>query len=90
MESDVTSALLCARTVDHLDRLLAALDVTLTDDVFDRIDKIVPLGPDVGTLDQAYQPPALQNRSLRRRPLTARAAACPQRPLCQHIRGVAS
>ena len=71
----VTSALLGARTMDHLDGLLAGLDVTLTNDVLDRIDEIVPPGTDVGTLDQAYQPPALENPSLRRRPLNARAAA---------------
>jgi aryl-alcohol dehydrogenase (NADP+) len=71
----VTSALLGARTMDHLDDLLAGLDVTLTDDVLDRIDEIVPPGTDVGTLDQAYQPPAMENPGLRRRPLTARAAA---------------
>jgi len=71
----VTSALLGARTMDHLDGLLAGLDVTLTDDVLDRIDEIVPPGTDVGTLDQAYQPPALENPSLRRRPMTARTAA---------------
>jgi aryl-alcohol dehydrogenase-like predicted oxidoreductase len=71
----VTSALLGARTMNHLDDLLAGLDVTLTDDVLDRIDEIVPPGTDVGTLDQAYQPPALELPSLLRRPLTARAAA---------------
>ncbi len=71
----VTSALIGVRTMDHLDGLLAGLDVTLTDDVLDRIDEIVPPGTDVGTLDQAYQPPALANPGLRRRPLTARAAA---------------
>jgi len=61
--------------MDHLDGLLAGLDVVLTDDVLDRIDEIVPPGTDVGALDQAYQPPALENPGLRRRPLTARAAA---------------
>jgi aryl-alcohol dehydrogenase-like predicted oxidoreductase len=71
----VTSALLGARTKDQLDDLLAGLDVSLTDDVLDRIDEIVPPGTDVGSLDQAYQPPALQVPSLRRRPLAARAAA---------------
>jgi aryl-alcohol dehydrogenase-like predicted oxidoreductase len=71
----VTSALLGARTMGHLDDLLAGLDVSLTDDVLDRIDEIVPPGTDVGTLDQAYQPPALQDPNLRRRPVTARAAA---------------
>jgi aryl-alcohol dehydrogenase-like predicted oxidoreductase len=71
----ITSALLGARTMNHLNDLLAGLDVTLTDDILDRIDEIVPPGTDVGTLDQAYQPPALENPSLRRRPVTARAAA---------------
>jgi aryl-alcohol dehydrogenase (NADP+) len=71
----VTSALVGVRTMDHLDALLTGLDVTLTDDILDRIDEIVPPGADVGTLDQAYQPPALANPGLRRRPLTARAAA---------------
>ena len=71
----VTSALLGARTMDHLDGLLAGLDVALTDDVLDRIDEIVPPGTDVGVLDQAYQPPALENPGLRRRPPPARTAA---------------
>ena len=71
----VTSALLGARTMDHLDGLLAGLDVALTDDVLDRIDEIVPPGTDIGALDQAYQPPAVENPGLRRRPQTARAAA---------------
>ncbi len=71
----VTSALLGARTMSQLDDLLAGLDVTLTDDILDRIDEIVPPGTDVGTLDQAYQPPALADPSLRRRALTTRAAA---------------
>jgi aryl-alcohol dehydrogenase-like predicted oxidoreductase len=71
----VTSALIGVRTMDHLDGLLAGLGVTLTDDILDRIDEIVPPGTDVGTLDQAYQPPALVNPGLRRRLLAARAAA---------------
>ena len=71
----VTSALIGVRTMDHLDALLTGLDVALTDDILARIDEIVPPGTDIGTLDQAYQPPALENPSLRRRPLTARAAA---------------
>ena len=71
----VTSALIGVRTMDHLDGLLTGLDVTLTDDILDRIDEIVPPGTDVGTLDQAYQPPALANPGLRRRLLDARAAA---------------
>jgi hypothetical protein len=34
-----------------------------------------PPGTDVGTLDQAYLPPAPQNSSLRRRPAGERTAA---------------
>ena len=67
----VISALLGARTMDQLDTGLAGLDVTLSDDVLDRIGEIVP----PGTVDQAYQPPAPADPSLRRRPLAARAAA---------------
>ena len=71
----VTSALIGPRTMEQLDDLLAGADVTLTDAILDQIDEIVPPGTDVGTLDQAYQPPALENPSLRRRPMTARTAA---------------
>ena len=71
----VTCALLGARTEAHLDDLLVGLDVTLSDDVLDRIDEVVPPGSDVGALDQAYQPPALGEPSRRRRPPAGRAAA---------------
>ena len=63
----VTSAIIGPRTMSHLDDLLAGIDVTLTDDILDRIDEIVPPGTDIGTLDQAYVPPAIQLPSLRRR-----------------------
>jgi aryl-alcohol dehydrogenase-like predicted oxidoreductase len=71
----VTSALIGPRTTEQLDDLLAGVDVTLTDDVLDQIDEIVPPGTDVGTLDMAYQPQALQRQDLRRRPVGERAAA---------------
>ena len=61
--------------MEHLDDLLAGVDVALTDDILDRIDEIVPPGTDVGTLDQAYVPPASAAGGLRRRPLAERAAA---------------
>ena len=70
----VTCALLGARTMEQLDGLLAGVDVVLSDDVLDRIDEIVPPGADVGTLDQAYVPPAIQRTELRRRPLSERSA----------------
>jgi len=71
----VTSAIIGPRTMEHLDSTLAGLDVTLTDDVLDRIDAIVPPGTDVGRLDMAYDPPAIERPRLRRRPLDERAAA---------------
>jgi aryl-alcohol dehydrogenase-like predicted oxidoreductase len=73
---DVTSAIIGPRTMEHLDDLLAGVDVTLTDEILDRIDEIVPPGTDVGAPDQsAYLPPPLQRSNLRRRPLAERAAA---------------
>ncbi|HLH58886.1 MAG TPA: aldo/keto reductase [Streptosporangiaceae bacterium] len=72
----VTSAIIGPRTMEQLDDLLAGADVTLTDDILDRIDEIVPPGADVGPPDQsAYLPPALLRPELRRRPVTGRAAA---------------
>jgi len=71
----VTSAIIGPHTMEQLDDLLAGADVTLTDDILDQIDEIVPPGTDVGPLDQAYLPPALQNSSLRRRPVSERTAA---------------
>ena len=70
----VTSALIGPRTMSHLDDLLAGLNVALGDDILDRIDEIVPPGTEIGSLDQDYLPPALQNADLRRRPLSERAA----------------
>ncbi|MEV5703774.1 aldo/keto reductase [Actinoallomurus sp. NPDC052274] len=71
----VTSAIIGPRTMEQLDDLLAGVDVTLTDEILDRIDEIVPPGTDVGMLDMAYLPPALQRPDLRRRPVGERAAA---------------
>jgi aryl-alcohol dehydrogenase-like predicted oxidoreductase len=70
----VTSAIIGPHTMEQLDDLLAAADVTLTDDILDQIDEIVPPGTDAGPLDQAYLPPALQNPGLRRRPVSERTA----------------
>ena len=67
----VTSAIIGPRTMDHLDDLLAGAGVRLDDDILDQLDEIVPPGTDVGVLDQAYRPPAIEDASLRRRPLSA-------------------
>jgi aryl-alcohol dehydrogenase-like predicted oxidoreductase len=71
----VTSAIIGPRTMEQLDDLLAGVDVTLSDEILDRIDEIVAPGADVGTLDMAYRPPAIQRADLRRRPVNERAAA---------------
>jgi aryl-alcohol dehydrogenase-like predicted oxidoreductase len=71
----VTSALIGPRTMEQLEDLLAGADVSLTDEIMDRIDEIVPPGTDIGLLDMAYQPPAILDRSLRRRPSAERSAA---------------
>jgi aryl-alcohol dehydrogenase-like predicted oxidoreductase len=73
----VTCALLGPRTMEHLDDLLTGLDVTLSDDILDRIDEIVPPGTDMGSADrsQIVVPPAIEQVRLRRRPLEDRAAA---------------
>ena len=71
----VTSAIIGPRTMEQLDDLLASVGVTLTDEILDAIDAIVPPGTDVGRLDMAYQPPAIANPDLRRRPVAERAAA---------------
>jgi aryl-alcohol dehydrogenase-like predicted oxidoreductase len=62
----VSSAIIGPRTMSHLEDLLAGMKVTLTDEILDRIDEIVPPGTDVGQLDMAYLPPALQQPRLRR------------------------
>jgi aryl-alcohol dehydrogenase (NADP+) len=71
----VTSAIIGPRTMEHLDDLLAGAEVTLDDDVLDRIDEIVPPGTDVDPGDVSYAPPAIEAAGLRRRPVEERSAA---------------
>jgi aryl-alcohol dehydrogenase-like predicted oxidoreductase len=71
----VSSAIIGPRTMDHLEDLLAGADITLADDILDRIDDIVAPGTDIGTLDMAYRPPALVEPTLRRRPRRPSAAS---------------
>lgn len=74
----VTSAIIGPRTMEQLDDLLASSEVTLTNDVLDQIDQIVPPGNDVGVPDAAaYVPPALCQTNLRRRPAGELVAGCP-------------
>jgi aryl-alcohol dehydrogenase-like predicted oxidoreductase len=64
----VTSAIIGPRTMEHLDSQLAAADITLPADLLDRIDEIVPPGTNLNPADRGYEPPALTEAALRRRP----------------------
>jgi aryl-alcohol dehydrogenase-like predicted oxidoreductase len=62
----VTSAIIGPRTMDHLESQIAALDVTLTPDVLDRIDEIVPPGTNLNPADAGWANPHLQPANRRR------------------------
>ncbi len=63
----VTAPIIGPRTMEQLESQLGAADVTLTPDVLDRIDEIVPPGTTVARADVGYAPPALSEPWLRRR-----------------------
>jgi aryl-alcohol dehydrogenase-like predicted oxidoreductase len=64
----VTAPIIGPRTMEQLESQLGAVDVTLSDDILDRIDKIVPPGVTLNReSDSGYLPPALREPSLRRR-----------------------
>jgi aryl-alcohol dehydrogenase (NADP+) len=72
----ISSAIIGPRTMSQLDDLLAGAEATLSDDVLDRIDTIVPPGVDVAPLEgSAYSPPEISQAGLRRRPPAERRAA---------------
>ena len=62
----VTSAIIGPRTMEHLEDQLEALDVTLSGDVLDRIDEIVPPGVNVNPADGGWSNPALEPTARRR------------------------
>ena len=63
----VTAPIIGPRTLDHLKSQLGATEVTLSVDILDKIDEIVPPGSTVSRADQGYQPPSLTDPFLRRR-----------------------
>ncbi|GAA1649823.1 aldo/keto reductase [Catellatospora bangladeshensis] len=71
----VTATILGPRTTEQLDAALKGAELALDDATLDRIDGIVTPGTDLYRPDGAWQPPALADRRLRRRPLDERAAA---------------
>ncbi len=62
----VTAAIIGPRTIEHLESQLTAADVTLSDDVLDRIDEIVPPGVNVNPRDGGWANPALEPSARRR------------------------
>jgi aryl-alcohol dehydrogenase-like predicted oxidoreductase len=63
----VTSPIIGPRTMEQLESQLGAAEVTLSKDVLDRIDEIVPPGVTLAAGDRGYMPPALSDPALRRR-----------------------
>lgn len=63
----VTSVIIGPRTAEQLADLVAGADVVLDDAILDRIDEIVLPGTDLNRADSYYVPPALSDKSLRRR-----------------------
>src|SRR6476661_4916312 len=62
----ITAPIIGPRTMEQLESQLGAADVTLSDDVLDRIDEIVPPGTNLNATDAGWQNPAL-SRGARRR-----------------------
>ncbi len=62
----VTAAIIGPRTMEHLESQLTAAEVTLSDDVLNRIDEIVPPGVNVNPADGGWSNPDLEARARRR------------------------
>ena len=63
----VTSVLIGPRTVEHLDGLRGAADVTLSADVLDQLDAVCPPGANINVADGGYDPPSITDKRSRRR-----------------------
>ena len=62
----VTAAIIGPRTIEHLESQLTAADVTLSADVLDRIDEIVPPGTNLDLETGGWTNPALEPSARRR------------------------
>ena len=65
----VTAAIIGPRTAEHLDSQMGAMDVSLTGDILDKIDEIVPPGTNFTWADAGYEPPSIAQSWRRRRPV---------------------
>jgi aryl-alcohol dehydrogenase-like predicted oxidoreductase len=62
----VTAPIIGPRTMEQLESQLPAADVTLSDEVLDKIDEIVPPGVNLNEADSGWQNPALDPEARRR------------------------
>ena len=62
----ITSAIVGPRTLEQLEGQLGGADVTLSTDVLDAIDEIVPPGTNINPLDAGWTPPGLDASARRR------------------------
>ena len=62
----ITTALIGPRTMDQLEDLLGAAELTLKGEVLDLIDDVVPPGHDINPADKAWIPPGLSTHARRR------------------------
>jgi aryl-alcohol dehydrogenase-like predicted oxidoreductase len=63
----ITAPIIGPRTMDQLETQLGAADVTLSPDVLDRIDEIVPPGTNLSAVDAGWTNPMLASERRRRR-----------------------
>ena len=63
----VTAPIIGPRTMEQLESQIGAAEITLSNDILDRIDKIVPPGVTLNRDDSGYLPPTLRDPLLRRR-----------------------
>jgi aryl-alcohol dehydrogenase-like predicted oxidoreductase len=63
----VTSAIIGPRTYEQLEEQLGAADVTLSNDLLDRIDEVAPPGTNINPDDAGWTPPSIRDPGLRRR-----------------------
>jgi diketogulonate reductase-like aldo/keto reductase len=69
----VTAAIVGPRTLEHLESQLPSADVTLSQDVLDRIDEIVPPGTNPNPADAGWTNPWVSDAWHRRRSLRGRS-----------------
>ncbi len=64
----ISGAIIGPRTMEQLETQLGAPDIQLAPDMLDTIDELVPPGTNVVAREMLYDPPALTEPRLRRRP----------------------